>query len=245
MKALAIIPARFSSSRFPGKPLAMIAGRTMIERVYDRASKAGSISEVIVATDDERIFSLVSSFGGKAVMTSPACASGTDRIAEAAAAEDAGIILNVQGDEPLLEPVALDLLVSLFENDADLRYGTLVTPIVSENELANPNVVKTVLDRDDKCLYFSRSPIPFLRDVRFRDVRFWRHIGIYGFRRDFLFEFGKLPQGELEKAESLEQLRALENGVTVKAARLPDWRGISVDTPEDLVAVEEVIKKGG
>ncbi len=245
MKALGIVPARFSSSRFPGKPLAMIAGKTMIQRVCERAGMARSLSGVIVATDDDRIFSCVSSFGGKAVMTSPACAPGTDRIAEAAAALDAEVILNIQGDEPLLDPAALDLLVSLFENDSSLRYGTLVTPVVSENELASPNVVKTVMGRDDNCLYFSRSPIPFLRDGSFRDVRFWRHIGIYGFRRDFLFEFGKLPQGDLEKAESLEQLRAIENGVPVKAARIPDWRGISVDAPEDLVTVEEIIKKGG
>lgn len=245
MKALGIVPARFSSSRFPGKPLAMIAGKTMIQRVCERAGMARSLSGVIVATDDDRIFSCVSSFGGKALMTSPACASGTDRIAEASAALDAEVILNIQGDEPLLEPAALDLLVSLFENDPNLRYGTLVTPVVSENELASPNVVKTVMDRNDNCLYFSRSPIPFLRGLSFRDVRFWRHIGIYGFRRDFLFEFGKLPQGDLEKAESLEQLRAIENGVPVKAARIPDWRGISVDAPEDLVAVEEIIKKGG
>ena len=137
MKALGIVPARFSSSRFPGKPLAMIAGKTMIQRVCERAGMARSLSGVIVATDDDRIFSCVSSFGGKAVMTSPACASGTDRIAEAAAALDAEVILNIQGDEPLLDPAALDLLVSLFENDSSLSYGTLVTPVVSENELAS------------------------------------------------------------------------------------------------------------
>jgi 3-deoxy-manno-octulosonate cytidylyltransferase (CMP-KDO synthetase) len=244
MKAVGIIPARFSSTRFPGKPLAMIAGKTMIERVYKNAEKAKSLSGLFVATDDERIFSTIKSFGGKAVMTSPDCRSGSDRIAEAAEQIDAEIILNIQGDEPLLDHEALDRLVALFENDPDLLYGTLAAPIISEPELRNPNIVKVVLDRDDRCLYFSRSPVPFLRDMKFSQFAFWRHIGIYGFRKEFLLKFRSLPQGRLEAAESLEQLRALENGITIKAVKLKEWKAVSVDTPDDLKLVEEIIKKG-
>lgn len=245
MKAVGIIPARFGSTRFPGKPLAMIAGKTMIERVCENARRAASLSEILVATDDERIFSCVRSFGGRAVMTSPECGSGTDRIAEAAAGTDADVVLNIQGDEPMIDHAALDLLVSLFEKDPELRLGTLVTPVKNEEELNNPNVVKVVMGENDVCLYFSRSPIPYLREMAFMDFSFWRHIGIYGFRKEFLSEFGRLPRGRLEQAESLEQLRALENGVTIKAARISDWKGVSVDVPGDIRVVEEIMKKGG
>jgi len=245
MKAVGIIPARFASSRFPGKPLALIAGKTMIRRVYEKASEAASLSKVLVATDDERIFSEVESFGGVAVMTSPGCASGTDRIAEAAAGTDAEVVLNIQGDEPLLDPSSLDLLVSLFREDRGLKLGTLVAPLTDEEELADPGVVKVAMAADNSCLYFSRSPIPYLRDMAFRDFAFWKHIGIYGFRKEFLFEFTRLPQGRLEVAESLEQLRALENGVVIKAAKMPGWKGVSIDFPGDITAAEEIIKKGG
>jgi 3-deoxy-manno-octulosonate cytidylyltransferase (CMP-KDO synthetase) len=244
MKAVGVIPARYSSTRFPGKPLALISGMSMIERVYKRAEKAETLSRIIVATDDERIFSAVKCFGGEALMTSADCPSGTDRAAEAAKCLDADIILNIQGDEPLLDHTALDLLVRLFESDRELKYGTLATPIRNEAELANPNVVKVVMGAESRCLYFSRSPIPFLRGIPFNSFQFFRHIGIYCFTKDFLFEFSSLPQGNLEKAESLEQLRALENGVMMKAALVEEWNALSVDTPEDLKLAEEIIKKG-
>jgi len=244
MRTVGIIPARYASTRFPGKPLALISGRPMIEWVYRRAALAKSVDSILVATDDRRIYEAVSSFGGSAVMTSPDRASGTDRIAEACANLDSEIVLNIQGDEPLLEPSALDDLVSLLRGDPALELGTLVAPITEGEELRDPNVVKVVTGARDECLYFSRSPIPYVRDPGSRKPVFLKHIGIYGFRKSLLMRFASLPQGELEKAESLEQLRALENGVRIRAARIEKWPGISVDVPSDIAKVEELIKKG-
>lgn len=245
MKVIGVIPARYESTRFPGKPLAEIFGKPMIQWVYEASGKSSRLSGLIVATDDERIYKSVVSFGGSVVMTSKNCFSGTDRVAEAVRDISADIIINIQGDEPLLDYKALDFLVELFAADMNLKLATLVAPIKNREELSNSNVVKVVMDNSDNCLYFSRSAIPFTRALEFNQIEFWRHVGIYAFEKDFLFKFTSYPQGNLEKAESLEQLRALENNVAIKAVKLKEWKGISIDTPQDLLAIKDIIKMGG
>ncbi len=233
------IPARFASSRLPGKPLRLLAGRPLIEHVYRQAAKASHLSRVIVLTDDQRIFDTVVGFGGEAEMTPVDCASGTDRIASAADGWDATAIINIQGDEPLIEPQAIDqLAVHLTSHPEDLMV-TLATE-AGEGEAQNPNVVKVVIDLTGSAMYFSRAPIPHRRgDSAYRSLR---HIGIYGYQRQTLLDLAALPPSELERCESLEQLRALDHGIRIRVLEVERaWQG--VDTMEDLERVESILKQ--
>jgi 3-deoxy-manno-octulosonate cytidylyltransferase (CMP-KDO synthetase) len=230
---VAVIPARYESTRLPGKPLADLGGQPMIRRVYERTARAACIDRVLVATDDERIRGAVESFGGEAMMTSGAHASGTDRIAEVAAALEADVIVNVQGDLPLLDPEMVAAAVAPLRSDPGLPLATLKTAIREDAELRNPNVVKVVTDSAGFALYFSRSPIPFWRDGAGGDILAHRHIGLYVYRRDFLLTFAELAPAPLERAERLEQLRALERGFRIKVVEVPE-AAVEVDTEEDL-----------
>lgn len=238
MRTIGIIPARYASTRLPGKPLADIWGKPLIQYVYEQARKAQSLSEVIVATDDERILEAVHSFGGKAMMTSPTHPSGTDRCAEIAQKVECDFVINIQGDEPLIPPFVIDEVArALWESPPDVPMSSACT-IASPEERENPNIVKVVMDKDNLALYFSRSPIPFLRHPV---ATTFRHIGIYGYRKDFLLKFVSLPQTPLELSESLEQLRALEYGFKIKMV-VVDYSPVGVDTPEDLERVREMMK---
>ncbi|MDZ7344719.1 MAG: 3-deoxy-manno-octulosonate cytidylyltransferase [candidate division KSB1 bacterium] len=242
MKVAGIIPARYGSTRFPGKPLALLNGKPMIQRVYERASRAGLLNEVIVATDDARIFGTVQQFGGRVVMTRPDHPSGSDRIAEVAAKNQAEIIVNIQGDEPLIEPAAIDSGVKVLLENPAAQVATLVCPIRRAADLRNANVVKVVLARDNTALYFSRSAIPFCRQAVkeedwLRHHTYCKHIGLYVFRRELLLQFVKWPPSQLEKSERLEQLRLLEHGVKIHVA-VTGYEGRGVDTEEDLEAVQ-------
>lgn len=244
MKIAAIIPARFASTRLEGKPLADICGKSMVQRVYERAL-AANLSEVVVATDDERILNAVKAFGGKAVMTSTQHASGTDRVAEAASTIQADIIVNLQGDEPLIDPGLIEAAVQPMREATGLKMCTLKTPIIHEEEYLDPNAVKVVTDKDGFALYFSRSPIPFCRKgFAGLSAPPYKHIGLYVFRRDFLFEFTKLKPTPLELSESLEQLRAIESGHKIKVVEV-QYNPVSVDTPEDLEKVRTIVKQKG
>jgi 3-deoxy-manno-octulosonate cytidylyltransferase (CMP-KDO synthetase) len=237
--AIAVIPARYDASRLPGKALADIGGRPMIEHVYRRTASARSIQSVIVATDDERIFRVVHAFGGVARMTSPSHQSGTDRIAEIASGLDAAVIVNVQGDEPLIEPEMIDEAVAPFSADSTLMMSTLRRRIEDEAERHNPNVTKVVVDRHDCALYFSRAPIPFVRSGS-PAATAWRHIGLYAYRRECLLRLAALPPTAMEKSEALEQLRALEHGIRIKAIETK-YDSLGVDTPEDLEHVRRLL----
>lgn len=237
MKALGIIPARYGSTRFPGKPLAQLAGKPMVQWVYERAAQAQLLNEVLVATDDQRIFEAIKKFGGRVVMTRSDHPSGSDRIAEVAAKSDAEIIVNIQGDEPLIEPAAIDLGVKILLNHPAAQVGTLVRPIRDVADLRNPNIVKVALAQDHTALYFSRSAIPFCRGAQteaewLQQHTYFKHIGLYIFRRDLLLQFVKWPMGVLERVESLEQLRLLEHGVKIHVA-LTEYEAQSVDTEDD------------
>ncbi|MGM0436892.1 MAG: 3-deoxy-manno-octulosonate cytidylyltransferase [Bacillota bacterium] len=242
MKITAIIPARYESSRFPGKPLVEINNQPMIEHVYKRVKKAEVIDEVIVATDDRRITEAVKNFGGKVEMTSSAHKSGTDRIAEVAENLKADIIVNVQGDEPLIKPVMIDQIVKPFKRNNDLIMTTLKKRIDDLNKINNPNVVKVVTDATNFALYFSRATIPYQREDNSGHVDYYKHIGVYAFRRDFLLEYSKMEESKLEKIESLEQLRVLENGYDIKVIETA-YDTVGVDTPEDLNYVKELIQR--
>jgi 3-deoxy-manno-octulosonate cytidylyltransferase (CMP-KDO synthetase) len=237
--AVAIIPARYESSRLPGKALADIAGRPMIEHVYRRAAAAKTVSRVIVATDDRRIYEAVCRFGGEAMMTSPAHQSGTDRLAEAAAAIQADVIVNVQGDEPLLPAETIDAAVAPFASDPALQMTTLRRAITDIDEHLNPNVTKVVVDSDGYALYFSRAPIPFTR-AGHPPAQAWAHVGMYVYRRDTLLRLAALPPTAMERAEALEQLRALEHGIRIKAINTTHAT-IGVDTREDLERVRALM----
>src|SRR5690348_16621171 len=243
MKILAVIPARYASTRLPGKPLVSIAGKPMIERVWERARRSSRVSQVIVATDDERIAKAVKSFGGEAALTRADHRSGTERVAEVAATHpDAEIVVNVQGDMPLIEPAAIDLAIEAVRSEEDTRVGTLAVPIANPAEIMDPNIVKTVLDFDGNALYFSRAPIPWVRDTTSKiQVRHWKHLGLYVFQREALLEYPTLPQGELERIEQLEQLRWLENGWKIRVAEV-EHDAVSVDVPEDVARVEKLLQ---
>ncbi len=238
MAIIAIIPARYDSSRLPGKALATIGGVPMIVRVWRQARQARAIERVIVATDDDRIMRAVRAVGGEAEMTASTHQSGTDRIAEIAARIPADIYLNVQGDQPFIAPQDLDALAAPMRADPSLAMATLATPITNEEEWYNPNKVKVVCDARGDALYFSRSPIPFARDGGIPEIA-RRHIGVYGYRRDFLMAFAGMEPGVLEQIEKLEQLRAIERGyrIRVVAAVAPS---LEVDTPDDLARANEV-----
>jgi len=238
MNAVAIIPARYASTRFPGKPLAPIRGIPMIEHVYRNVSKSMAIQGVWVATDDPRIEEAVLNFGGKCIMTSKEHQTGSDRLAEAVNKLDADLVINVQGDEPLIRGEVLDSLVNLFLQDDTLQMATLKSKILDAEEIHNPNVVKVITNLFDEAIYFSRSAIPYNRDGR--QVDYFKHIGVYAYTKKFLLEYVTLPQTELELAESLEQLRALENGAKIKVLET-DMKLIGVDTPQDIQKVEEYL----
>src|SRR4029077_4524766 len=244
MNILAVIPARYGSTRLPGKPLVSIGGKPMIERVWERARRASLVSKVIVATDDERIAQAVKSFGGEAVLTRPDHRSGTERVAEVAAAHpDAEILVNVQGDMPIIEPEAIDTAIEAVRSDEDVTLGTLAVPITNPADIMDPNVVKTVLDFDGNALYFSRAPIPWVRDtVNKIQVRHLKHLGLYVFQREALLEYPTLPQGELERIEQLEQLRWMENGWKIRVAEV-EHDAVSVDVQEDVARVEKLLQK--
>lgn len=242
MNILCVIPARYSSSRLPGKPLADIAGQPMIQRVYERAAKATLPTKVLVATDHELVKEAVLRFGGEAVMTASDHPSGTDRLAEVAGLyPDAEIIVNVQGDEPLIEPTVIDELAQALIADPAVAMATLATPMRPE-DYDKPSAVKVVTDLSGFALYFSRSRIPYPRQTK--ETPAWQHMGIYAYRRDFLLEFAKLSPTPLEQAESLEQLRALENGYRIKVLHT-DFVSIGVDTPEDLENVNALFRRQG
>ena len=241
MKVLCVIPARYASTRLPGKPLSMIAGKPMIQHVYERACQAQLPDEVVVATDNELVEQAVIGFGGKAVMTSPDHPSGTDRLAEVALKyPDVDIIVNVQGDEPMIPPEIIDRLAEAFEGDADLNMATMKV-VMDEEDYDNPAAVKVVTDQHGFALYFSRSLMPYPRNKP-EGYKVFKHVGIYAYRRNFLLKYAALTPTPLERAESLEQLRALENGYKIKVLE-SDFRGIGVDTPEDLAAVNVLFEK--
>ena len=243
MSVLAVIPARYASSRLPGKPLVQLAGKPMIQHVWERVRRARSVSRVLVATDDERILRAVAAFGGEAVMTRADHRSGTERVTEVAAGRDAEIFVNVQGDEPLIEPAAVDAVVQVLQEDASAQVATLAVPITATTDVMDPNVVKVVLDFDGNALYFSRAPIPWVRgEGDAVHARHLKHIGIYVFRREALLEFPTFPQGELEKLERLEQLRWLENGYRIRVAETT-YDSVCVDVAEDLPRVEKLLRE--
>jgi 3-deoxy-manno-octulosonate cytidylyltransferase (CMP-KDO synthetase) len=238
-----VIPARFGSTRLPGKPLVLLAGKPMIQQVYERSKLAGRASRVIVATDDERIVKAVESFGGSARMTRPDHRTGTERVAEVAAHEKGDIFVNVQGDEPLLDPVSVDTAIEALLEEPAASIATVATLIKTPADIMDPNVVKTVLDFDNNGLYFSRAPIPWVRDTASKiQVRHLKHLGLYVFQRDALLEYPTLPQGELERIEQLEQLRWLENGWKIRVAEV-EHDAVSVDVPEDVARVEKLLQK--
>jgi 3-deoxy-manno-octulosonate cytidylyltransferase (CMP-KDO synthetase) len=241
MKVLCVIPARYASTRLPGKPLSMIAGKPMIQHVYERACQAKLPNEVVVATDNELVEKAVLDFGGKAVMTSPDHPSGTDRLAEVALMyPDVDVIVNVQGDEPMIPPEVIDRLAEAFNGDADLNMATMKV-VMDEEDYENPAAVKVVTDQQGYALYFSRSLMPYPRNKP-EGFKVFKHVGIYAYRRNFLLKYAALAPTPLEKAESLEQLRALENGYKIKVLE-SDFQGIGVDTPEDLAAVNALFEK--
>ncbi len=242
MRVHGVIPARYASSRFPGKSLALIAGKPLVQRVYERARAARDLSRIMVATDDERIAAVIRGVGGEAIMTRNDHASGTDRLAEVARRMPADIHVNIQGDEPLLDAGDIDRLVACLRADPALDMATLAAPIAERTEAEDPNVVKVVFDLASRALYFSRSAIPAPGPAERSGSRatWFRHIGIYAYRHAFLLEFASWSRTELEEAERLEQLRALEHGRTIKVIPATG-RYLGVDTPEDAIAVEKAL----
>ena len=238
MKAIGVIPARWGSTRFEGKVLADLLGKPVIQHVWENARRASTLDDLIVATDEEKVKEEVERFGGKAVLTSKEHKTGTDRLREVVNPIDAKVVVNIQADEPLLHPSMIDDIVRPLLEDKGISMTTLKKKITDPEDLRNPNVVKVVTDKNGYALYFSRSPIPF---PRFHDgVVFYKHIGIYGFTKEFLFTFTTLPVSALENIEGLEQLRVLENGYKIKVAET-QFDTIGIDTPEDLERAKEVL----
>jgi 3-deoxy-manno-octulosonate cytidylyltransferase (CMP-KDO synthetase) len=253
LPVVVIVPARYASSRLPGKPLALIAGKPMIQHVCERAAASRLAARVLVATDDERIASAVRAFGGEVVMTARTHETGTDRLAEAAAACDAEVLVNVQGDEPFLDPSWIDAAAGALLADPDLEVATLSVPLASADEMLAPSVVKVVTDARGDALYFSRSPIPYVRTESSADPRApagqaverglaRRHVGLYAYRRDALLRFAALPRAPLEEAEALEQLRALHHGMRIRVVPVEGSVGVAVDTPEDLERARALVR---
>jgi 3-deoxy-manno-octulosonate cytidylyltransferase (CMP-KDO synthetase) len=242
-RVVVVIPARYGSSRLPGKPLVSLAGLPMVQHVYARAKLAQKVGRVIVATDDDRIIKAVEAFGGEARMTRADHRTGTERVAEVAAHVEGDIFVNVQGDEPLLDPTSVDKAIGALLEEPAAAIATVATPIRTPADIMDPNVCKVVLDFDDNALYFSRAPVPWVRDTTSKiQVRHLKHLGIYVFQRDALLEYPTLPQGELERIEQLEQLRWLENGWKIRVAEV-EHDAISVDVPEDVARVEKLLQK--
>ncbi|MBL7158403.1 MAG: 3-deoxy-manno-octulosonate cytidylyltransferase [Candidatus Omnitrophica bacterium] len=256
MKAIGIIPARWKASRFEGKMLAEISGKPLIQYVWERAKESHVLEDLIIATDSEKVIKAAEMFGGKAVYTSKDQPSGTDRIAEVVNAVDVEVIVNIQGDEPLIHYSMIDNLAQTLLEDKSIPMATIIRKVTDKAELENPNVVKVAVDKDGYALYFSRYPIPYVRETASGLTQsegsglsqsgggsavFYKHIGIYAYTKDFLFTYTNLPKSPLEQAEKLEQLRALENGYKIKTIET-DYDTIGVDTPEDLKKAEEALK---
>lgn len=244
MKIIGIIPARYSSSRFPGKPLVDIAGKTMIQRVYEQAKKSSLLTEVIVATDDERIYKAVKSFGGQVSMTSADHPSGTDRCYEVVrqlheSGVHVDVLVNIQGDEPFIHPGQIDLICTCFENN-ETKIATLAKKIEESNELFSTSINKVIIDQDGQAIYFSRTPIPYIQnsnpDEWVKLFPYYKHIGIYGYRASVLGEITRLKPTQLELAESLEQLRWIDHGYSIKV-ELTEYESIAIDTPDDLLKI--------
>lgn len=249
MKCIAVIPARWESTRFKGKVLADINGKSMLQHVWEKAKSAHEIDDVIIAVDKEKVYKAAESFGAKVVYTSPEQSSGTDRIAEAVNEIDTDIIVNIQADEPLIHPVMIDKLVQLFFYEKNIQMATIIKRIHKKEEISDPNVVKVVVDRKGFALYFSRSPIPYLRENGSHKegdngiaAGYFKHIGVYAYTKDFLFTYTNLPESSLEKNEKLEQLRVLEHGYKIKTIETT-YDTIGVDTPEDLEKVKVILNK--
>ena len=242
MSIVAVIPSRFASTRLPGKPLVDICGKPIVQRVYEQVRKVELFDDVLVATDDQRIFDAVTAFGGKAVMTSEDCPSGTDRLIEVANAHPADVYVNIQGDEPLIEPEVVEKLARVMLDDPELQMGTLCYPITAD-QAQNPNLVKVVRAHNDNALYFSRSPIPFARSGGI-EPEYFGHLGMYAYRRQFLLDFGRLPYSRLENTEKLEQLRVLEAGISIRCLTVHAMAP-GVDTPEDLENVRRIVRERG
>lgn len=236
MRVIAVIPARYPSTRFPGKPLALLGGKPMIQWVYEAARSSAIFDEVVVATDDGRIRDAVLEFGGKVEMTDPAHVSGTERMAEVASRIDGDIFVNVQGDEPFIEKETLYAVVRLVVQGG-FEIGSAIAPLTDFADLDNRNIVKAIADKNGRAIYFSRFPIPYSRETATGALVPSRHIGIYAYRRDALLKLAKLPVSALERGESLEQLRALENGIAIGLARV-ESTSFGIDTPEDLARAE-------
>ncbi|MFH1381175.1 MAG: 3-deoxy-manno-octulosonate cytidylyltransferase [Candidatus Omnitrophota bacterium] len=242
MRVIGVIPARWKSERFEGKVIAKLMGKPLIQHVWERAKESHVLEDLIVATDSEEVIRVVKSFGGKAVFTSKDQPSGTDRIAEVVNPIDAEVIINIQGDEPLIHYTMIDGIASALLEDKSVPMATVIRRITDKYELSNPNVVKVVVDKDGFALYFSRSQIPYIRGRENETAYSYKHIGIYAYTKDFLFTYTNLPKSNLEDAEKLEQLRVLENGYKIKTIET-DFDTIGVDTPEDLMKVEERLRK--
>ena len=252
IKVLAVIPARWASTRFPGKPTADILGKPMVQWVYEQVRKSNLVNDVVVATDDRRIYDVVLEFGGKVVMTLPNHQSGTDRAAEVAKKFDFDIVVNIQGDEPLIPPENIDLVIKPLLASTELHASTLMIGILKQSEMFDPNICKVVVDKEGYALYFTRAPVPYNRDssivvnmpiienVGLQSLGY-KHIGIYAYTKSFLLKFSKLKVSRLECLEKLEQLRILENGYSIMVTETT-LNSIGVDRPEDLVNVEAVIK---
>jgi len=251
MRCIAVIPARWDSTRFKGKVLADINGKPMVQHVWEKVKAAHSIDDIIVAVDKEKVFKAVKSFGGNPVYTSPEQPSGSDRLAEVVNSIDADIIVNVQADEPLVHPMMIDDLAQIFEYEKNVQMATIIKRIHSREEIHDPNVVKVVVDRKGYALYFSRSPIPYLRDENAASLddagevedlsgRYFKHIGLYSYTKDFLFTYTNLPKSTLEREEKLEQLRVLEEGFRIKVIETK-FDTVGVDTPEDLEKVRGLL----
>lgn len=241
-QVVVVIPARYGSSRLPGKPLVSLAGKPMVQRVYERAKLAQTVSRVVVATDDQRIVDAIQVIGGEARLTRSDHRTGTERIAEVAAHDSGDIFVNVQGDEPLIDPAAIDTAVGALLEEPAAQVATIATVVRHAADVMDPNVVKTVLDFEGNALYFSRAPIPWIRDTQQKmSVKYWKHLGLYVFQKDALLEYPTLPQGDLEKIEQLEQLRWLENGWKIRVAEVAH-DSVSVDVPEDVARVEKLLE---
>src|SRR5262245_1973443 len=243
MSAVGIIPARYAASRFPGKPLAPIAGVSMIQRVWEGARRARGLGRVLVATDDERIAAACRGFGAEVALTRPEHPTGTDRVAEVAASLDADVVVNIQGDEPLMQGFVVDAALEGLAADPDAAMATVVHP-AEPGDLDDPNRVKVVMDRRGRALYFSRSRIPYLREPD-SAPRYWQHVGLYAYRRPFLLRFVGLERTPAERAEGLEQLRALEHGFAIRCSVVEGWRSVPVDVPGDVALVEAQLAKSG
>jgi 3-deoxy-manno-octulosonate cytidylyltransferase (CMP-KDO synthetase) len=244
MRIIGVIPARYASVRFPGKVLADICGKPMIQRVFEQASKSRILDKILVATDSKEVFIRVNDFGGQAVMTSVKCQSGTDRIAEAVKQIKCDLVVNIQGDEPLISPEVIDLAIRPLVKDKNIPMGTAVSRITDKKQLFDHNVAKVVLDKNNFALYFTRAVIPASK-VKVMDLKkqvYYKHIGLYVYRKEFLLKFASMPPTGLEKIESLEQLRALENGYCIKAV-VTDYNSLSVDIPEDLEKIKRILRK--